>query len=215
MAFKTTAVVCGALAAFIAQDVAARTEPLGTTATPPGITVSPPKTIDMGGRRQNKNLLSSVLSDADGMTLYVFGSRFRRYDNITADRVAKVFEENEPCGGTDLAGVLTHAFDSYFARKAKGHARPETIVVLTDGEPDDQRAVIKAVLAASRRIERDEELAVSFVQVGRDADARRFLKLLDDELVSAGAPFDICDTVTLDEAEEMGLTDVLLSAIHD
>lgn len=153
--------------------------------------------------------------DADGMTLYVFGSRFRRYDNVTAARVARIFEENEPCGGTDLAGVLTHAFDAYFARKARGTARPETIVVLTDGEPDDQRAVIKAVLAASRRIDRDEELAVSFVQVGRDADARRFLKLLDDELVSAGAPFDICDTVTLDEAEEMGLTDVLLAAIHD
>ena len=153
--------------------------------------------------------------DADGITLYVFGSRFRRYDNITADRVAKVFEENEPCGGTDLAGVLTHAFDSYFARKAKGRGKPETIVVLTDGEPDDQRAVIKAIVTASRRIERDEELAVSFVQVGRDECARRFLKLLDDELVSAGAPFDICDTVTLDEAEEMGLTDVLLSAIHD
>ena len=181
------------------------------------------QTDQVGGRsrwaaaREGSQALAAKCEalDADGMTLYVFGSRFRRYDNITADRVAKVFEENEPCGGTDLAGVLTHAFDSYFARKAKGHARPETIVVLTDGEPDDQRAVIKAVLAASRRIERDEELAVSFVQVGRDADARRFLKLLDDELVSAGAPFDICDTVTLDEAEEMGLTDVLLSAIHD
>ena len=181
------------------------------------------QTDQVGGRsrwaaaREGSQALAAKCEalDADGMTLYVFGSRFRRYDNITADRVAKVFEENEPCGGTDLAGVLTHAFDSYFARKAKGRARPETIVVLTDGEPDDQRAVIKAVLAASRRIERDEELAVSFVQVGRDADARRFLKLLDDELVSAGAPFDICDTVTLDEAEEMGLTDVLLSAIHD
>ncbi len=181
------------------------------------------QTDQVGGRsrwaaaREGSQALAAKCEalDADGLTLYVFGSRFRRYDNITADRVAKVFEENEPCGGTDLAGVLTHAFDSYFARKAKGRARPETIVVLTDGEPDDQRAVIKAVLAASRRIERDEELAVSFVQVGRDADARRFLKLLDDELVSAGAPFDICDTVTLDEAEEMGLTDVLLSAIHD
>lgn len=153
--------------------------------------------------------------DADGITLYVFGSRFRRYENVTAARVERVFEENDPCGGTDLAGVLTHAFDAYFARKAKGRAKPETIVVLTDGEPDNQRAVIKTVLAASHRIERDEELAVSFVQVGRDADARRFLKLLDDELMSAGAPFDICDTVTLDEAEDMGLTEVLLSAIHD
>lgn len=153
--------------------------------------------------------------DADGMTLYVFGSRFRRYDNVSAARVERVFEENEPCGGTDLAGVLSHAFDAYFARKSKGRAKPETIVVLTDGEPDDQRAVIKTIVAASRRIERDEELAVSFVQVGKDECARRFLKLLDDELVSAGAPFDICDTVTLDEAEELGLTDVLLSAIHD
>jgi hypothetical protein len=153
--------------------------------------------------------------DADGLTLYVFGSRFRRYDNVRADRVEQVFRENEPCGGTDLAGVLQHAFDAYFARKAKGRARPETILVVTDGEPDDRKAVIRAIVGASRRIERDEELAVSLVQVGRDASARTFLKLLDDELVGAGAPFDICDTVTLEEAEEVGLTDVLLSAIHD
>jgi hypothetical protein len=60
-----------------------------------------------------------------------------------------------------------------------------------------------------------EELAVQLVQVGTDPNARRFLKLLDDELVASGAPFDICDTVTLDEMEEMGLTEVLLSALHD
>lgn len=153
--------------------------------------------------------------DADGLTLYFFGSRFKRYDNVTADRVDRVFQENEPCGGTDLAGVLQHAFDSYFARKARGKARPETILVVTDGEPDDRKAVIRVIVQAARRIDRDEELAISLVQVGRDAEARRFLKLLDDELVSAGAPFDICDTVTLDEAEEVGLTDVLLSAVHD
>jgi uncharacterized protein with von Willebrand factor type A (vWA) domain len=153
--------------------------------------------------------------DADGLTLYVFGSRFRRYDRVNADRVEQVFRENEPCGGTDLAAVLQHAFDAYFARKAKGHAKPETILVVTDGEPDDRKAVIRAIVQASRRIERDEELAVSLVQVGNDAEARRFLKLLDDDLTSAGAPFDICDTVTLEEAEEVGLTDVLLSAIHD
>ena len=96
--------------------------------------------------------------DADGLTLYVFGSRFRRYDGVGAERVSQVFEENEPCGGTDLAGVLQHAFESYFARKAKGTARPETILVVTDGEPDDRRAVIRTIIDASRRIDRDEEL---------------------------------------------------------
>jgi hypothetical protein len=155
--------------------------------------------------------------DPDGLTLYLFASRFRRYDNVTADRVANVFLENEPCGGTDLAGVLSHAFESYFERKRAHTARPEgeTILVVTDGEPDDARAVMRAIVDASRRIDRDEELAVSLVQVGSDPRARRFLKVLDDDLTRAGAPFDICDTVTLDEMEEMGLVEVLLKAIHD
>ena len=82
--------------------------------------------------------------DPDGLTLYVFGSRFKRYDNVTSERVLQVFTENEPSGGTDLAGVLNHACNSYFERRAKTKkaTRPETIVVVTDGEPDDARAVI-------------------------------------------------------------------------
>jgi hypothetical protein len=56
---------------------------------------------------------------------------------------------------------------------------------------------------------------VSLVQVGTDPQATRFLKVLDDDLVGAGARFDIVDTVTLDEMEDIGLTEVLLRAIYD
>jgi von Willebrand factor type A domain len=154
--------------------------------------------------------------DPDGLTLYVFGGRFRRYDNVTSSRVALVFRENEPCGSTDLAAVLKDAFDAYFTRKVMGKGtRPETLVVVTDGEPDDPRAVMRVIVDASRKLDRDEELAVTFVQIGQDPEARRFLRILDDELVRGGAKFDICDTVTVDEAETMGLTEVLLHAIHD
>jgi len=155
--------------------------------------------------------------DPDGITLYVFGSKFRRYDNVTAERVGQVFVENEPAGGTDLAGVLAHAFGSYFERKRAGGAKAdgETIVVVTDGEPDDQKAVMKTIVEATRRLDRDEELGVSLVQVGKDPLATRFLKALDDDLVRVGARFDICDTITLEEMEELTLTEVLLRAIHD
>jgi uncharacterized protein with von Willebrand factor type A (vWA) domain len=155
--------------------------------------------------------------DPDGITLYVFGSKFRRYDNVTADRIGQVFLENEPAGGTDLAGVLAHAFGSYFDRKRAGDAKEEgeTIVVVTDGEPDDQKAVMKTIVDATRRLDRDEELGVSLVQVGKDPLASRFLKALDDDLVRVGARFDICDTITLEEMEEVSLTEVLLRAIHD
>jgi len=155
--------------------------------------------------------------DPDGITIYLFASRFKRYDNVTASKVMQIFRENEPSGRTDLAGVLQDATNSYFQRKATGQTKPngETILVVTDGEPDDRKAVMKVIIEASRRMDRDEELAISFIQVGADAQASKFLKVLDDELQSAGAKFDICDTVTIDDMEDMTLTEVLLNAIID
>lgn len=64
-------------------------------------------------------------------------------------------------------------------------------------------------------MERDEELAISVIQVGTDAQATKFLKALDDQLQGVGAKFDICDTVTLDDLEDMSLADVLMNAISD
>ncbi|WP_034934993.1 VWA domain-containing protein [Gloeocapsa sp. PCC 73106] len=155
--------------------------------------------------------------DPDGITVYVFSGRFKRYDNVTADKVTQVFQENEPMGRTDLAGVLQDALDNYFQRKAAGQAKPngETIIVITDGEPDDRKAVMRLIIDASRQLERDEELAISLIQVGRDNLATQFLKALDDQLKDAGAKFDIVDTLTVDDMEDLTLAEVLLNAIND
>lgn len=155
--------------------------------------------------------------DPDGITVYVFSGRFKRYENVTSSKVGQIFKENEPSGTTDLASVLKHATDDYLQRKTAGQTKPngETILVVTDGEPDDRKAVMKVIIEASRRIDRDEELAISFIQVGTDQQATRFLKVLDDELQSAGAKFDICDTITMDDMEDLTLSEVLLNAITD
>jgi uncharacterized protein with von Willebrand factor type A (vWA) domain len=155
--------------------------------------------------------------DPDGITIYVFSGRFKRYENVTASKVTQIFQENDPSGSTDLAGVLKHATDNYFERKAVGQTKPsgETILVVTDGEPDDRKAVMKVIIETSRRMDRDEELAISFIQVGTDRQATKFLKVLDDELQGAGAKFDICDTITMDDMEDLSLSEVLLNAITD
>lgn len=155
--------------------------------------------------------------DPDGITVYLFSGRFKRYDNVTSNKVSQIFQENEPSGRTDLAGVLLDATNSYFQRKATKQTKPngETILVVTDGEPDDRKAVMKVIIEASRRMDKDEELAISFIQIGADTQATKFLKILDDELQSAGAKFDIVDTVTMDDMEDMTLREVLLNAIVD
>lgn len=155
--------------------------------------------------------------DPDGITVYLFSGRFKRYENVTSSKVSQIFQENDPAGTTDLAAVLKHATDNYFERKTAGQTKPngETILVVTDGEPDDRKAVMKVIIEASRRMDRDEELAISFIQVGKDPHASRFLKVLDDELETAGAKFDICDTITMDDMEDISLSEVLLNAIND
>ena len=155
--------------------------------------------------------------DPDGITVYLFSGKFKRYDDVTSAKVAQIFQENDPAGTTNLAAVLQDAVNNYFQRKAAGQtkANGETILVITDGEPDDRRAVFEVIITATRQMERDEELAISVIQVGSDAQATKFLKALDDQLQGVGAKFDICDTVTLDDLEDMSLADVLMNAISD
>ncbi|MDJ0677247.1 MAG: VWA domain-containing protein [Calothrix sp. MO_167.B42] len=155
--------------------------------------------------------------DPDGITLYVFSGRFKRYENVTSAKVSQIFQENDPSGTTDLAGVLKHATDNYFQRKINHQTKlnGETVLVITDGEPDDRKAVMKVIIETSRKMDRDEEFAISFIQVGNDPHATRFLKVLDDELQGAGAKFDICDTITMEDMEDLSLTEVLLNAITD
>jgi vWA found in TerF C terminus len=155
--------------------------------------------------------------DPDGITVYLFSGKFKRYDNVTAAKVGTIFQENDPSGRTDLAAVLADAVNSYFQRKAAGHipANGEIILVVTDGEPDDRKAVMDVILAATQKLDRDEELAISFIQVGTDETATKFLKILDDDLGRAGAKFDIVDTITMNDMEDLTLKEVLLSAISD
>jgi uncharacterized protein with von Willebrand factor type A (vWA) domain len=179
----------------------------------------------MGGRSRWEIAQESTIAlarkceqfDPDGITVYVFSGRFKRYEDVTAEKVVQIFMENDPAGTTNLASVLQDAVNNYFQRKAAGTTKPngETILVITDGEPDDRRAVFEVIITATRQMDRDEELAISMIQVGKDAQATKFLKALDDQLEGVGAKFDICDTITLDDMEDMSLADILMNAIAD
>lgn len=178
-----------------------------------------------GGRSRWQEVQESTLAlarkceqfDPDGITVYLFSGRFKRYDDVTSAKVEQIFQENDPAGTTNLAAVLHDATNSYFQRKAAGQTKPagETILVITDGEPDDRKAVMEVIVNTSRKMDRDEELAISFVQVGADPQATKFLKAMDDQLEGVGAKFDICDVISLDDMEDMSLSEVLLNAIND
>ncbi len=154
--------------------------------------------------------------DPDGITVYLFSGKFKRYDHVSAAKVEQIFQENEPMGGTNLTAVLQDAVNNFFQRKKAGEVKTgETILIITDGEPDDRRSVFEVIIEATKRMTTDEELALSFIQVGSDRNATDFLKALDDKFQGIGAAFDIVDTVTIADMEDMTISEVLLSAIND
>lgn len=155
--------------------------------------------------------------DKDGITFYAFNSTFKRHDNVTPQIVADLWKEHEPNGGTELASVLKDALNSYFTRKAAGNVKPngESFLVVTDGEPEDKAKVAQVIVDATKKMDRDGELEITFIQVGKDAEATTFLKFLDDGLKGKGAKYDIVDTLTIDEMGTKSLTEVLLASINE
>ncbi|AFZ48502.1 von Willebrand factor type A [Cyanobacterium stanieri PCC 7202] len=155
--------------------------------------------------------------DCDGITIYLYSGRFRRYDNVTAGKIKDIYAVNEPMGKSDLKSVLQDALENYFQRKAEGEAKAngETMLVITDGIPDEPKEIIKLIIDATHRIDNGEELGISFIQVGKDRKATEYFKALDDLLEDAGAKFDIVDTVTLEDMQQMSLSQVLLNALID
>jgi len=177
-----------------------------------------------GGKSRWKSAQESTIAlankceelDPDGITVYTFSSKFKRYDNVTAAKVEQIFKENEPVGGTNLTAVLQDAINNYLQRRNRGETKTgETILVITDGEPDDRKSVFEVIIQTTKQLRTAEELAISFIQVGNDPQATQFLKALDDQLVGVGAKFDIVDTVTISDMEDMTLSEVLLNAIID
>lgn len=147
--------------------------------------------------------------DPDGISVILFDHDVLKADNVRdPEFVKKLFRENPPRGSTDLAKALDAAFQEHFG----GQRGASTVLVITDGSPNNQAAAELVIQRAANSITSDEELSVSFVQIGRDASARDFLRRLDDDLV---AKFDIVDVVVTSELKEMSFADVIRKSLSD
>lgn len=155
--------------------------------------------------------------DPDGLTLLLFASNTKKFDDVSATRIGEIFKEYEPMGSTDLTGCLNVFFSDYFERKTTGNAKAkgEIAIFITDGAPNDPNSAAKAIVEATKKMTDPEELGLQFVQVGNDTNATNFLKFLDDDLQGMGAAYDIVDTTSIADCEDKPLKEVLLDAIED
>ena len=160
--------------------------------------------------------------DSDGITLYEASTPMWKYKNSNVARLAEILQRQntEPDSAKpteiNLEEALKASFSDYFANKTDGKGKKGAIIVaVLDQKPANPTAVAEIIVSAANKIEKDEEIGVSFIQIGDDLETREFLTDLDTNLQDRGARFDIVDTKFWHEIKRSSVVQFLIGAIND
>jgi hypothetical protein len=155
--------------------------------------------------------------DFDGLSLYLYGEKFSKFEHIKAHQIAHIFDTNQPSGKANLAIVLEEALNNYFQRRTLGYGKSngETFIVILGSFPESPQEVEKVIINAANQISQDEQLAILFIQIGFNQQLTELLTKWDHDLIKLGAKFDICDFILLEEVKPDILAELLLKAIID
>lgn len=160
--------------------------------------------------------------DSDGITVYEASTPMWKYKNSNVARLAEILRrqntEHDSANPTEinLGDPLKGAFSDYFDLKTKATGKKgAVIVVVLDEQPQNTAAVAEILVSAANKIDKDEEIGVSFIQIGDDLQTQKFLTDLDKNLQAQGAKFDIVNTKFWHEIKRSSVVQFLIGAIND
>ena len=106
----------------------------------------------------------------------------------TAEGAKQLMESFEPEGGSPTADALESELSDYVYRYKKSRVETKglNLIVLTDGEPDDDQDVEDVISRFAQELDRLDsprhQVGIQFVQIGCDERAANALTALDEEL---------------------------------
>lgn len=149
-----------------------------------------------------------------GLSLVFFSGSDSVYHNVRAEMIPALFQQNSPDGGTNLVGALKHQLDDYFRAQSMGNTQPLVVAIVTDGDPDNPRALKDLIINASQRMTAPDQISIAFLQVGNDSKGGNLLEELDNELTMRGASYDIVTVSHFRQVMARGLARSLVSAVQ-
>ncbi|MGC9524968.1 MAG: hypothetical protein ACP5D7_05445 [Limnospira sp.] len=161
--------------------------------------------------------------DPDGLTIYEVSGMILKYSQSDVVTFARILQQNHRQSVTvvpemSVLEAIKDAFDDYSRRKADGKIKKggEIIVAVIDyQEADTVEAIANLIIEVTESLESNEDLGISFIQIGNDEFTRKFLTSLDNDLPRMGATFDIVDTKYWHEIPRQSIAQFLVDAIHD
>mmetsp|Transcript_28283 Transcript_28283/g.60721 ORF Transcript_28283/g.60721 Transcript_28283/m.60721 type:complete len:415 (-) Transcript_28283:172-1416(-) len=191
-------------------------EETSAKASKPPNTGVPPTRWEKAVMSLNSIVTTVAKIDPDGVDIVCFpgsggegGFSYDIYRNIRdANGLEDLVTAVEPKGECRMGATMDVVLKEAFARGFD--STPTSVLVLTAGCPDDSEQLTKILEEAAKKVDKDSDLTVTFVQVGDDEEAEKYLAHLDTELttISAGGEeIDIVDTVK-DEDIQKAVTEL-------
>jgi len=75
----------------------------------------------------------------------------------------------------------------------------ESILVITDGRANNIETLENKIVEYTKEMKSKSELSISFIQIGKNIAAKRWLKGLSKRLMAKKAEFDIVDVATTED----------------
>mmetsp|Transcript_9895 Transcript_9895/g.22235 ORF Transcript_9895/g.22235 Transcript_9895/m.22235 type:complete len:406 (-) Transcript_9895:149-1366(-) len=149
--------------------------------------------------------------DPDGVDVVCFpgsggegGMGYDIYRNVKDTKgLEALVTAHEPKGDCKMGQAMDVVLKEAFERGFDG--RPCSVLVLTAGRPSDHEALSKSLADAAKKVNKDADLTITFVQVGDDEWAEKYLNQLDTELTTTSADgehIDIVDTIKDEEVQK-------------
>ncbi|KAI0353131.1 hypothetical protein OH77DRAFT_1427924 [Trametes cingulata] len=144
--------------------------------------------------------------DTDGIDVCFLNSNKTGSNMTSGAQIRRLFDSVNPRGATPIGERLEELLLYYLeelenAKKSGGQAavkaiKPINYIIITDGAPTDDPAVV--IAAAAKRLDEGRypltQVGIQFVQIGDSRDATAYLQALDDELQTVYNVRDIVDT---------------------
>lgn len=131
----------------------------------------------------------AVKYDKDGVDIRFFNDEDHRGDNLTSSTdVMDLFDKVIPNGVTPTEDAMEQELGDYMVKwkKQRRKTKKLNLIVLTDGEPDEDNHVDQMIVQYAKELDREgaskNQVGIQFVQIGDDAKATIFLKMLDNDL---------------------------------
>ncbi len=150
------------------------------------------------------------------LTITTFNTGSNTEYRCNPTRLEELYGSIKPEGGTCLVTPLIERLE--YIRNHHDPNRATILAVITDGEPNvprDPLVVNRELIEFTKKLNRPDDIIITFLQIGDRFNGKSFCIDLDDNLVNEGAKYDIVDTKTFDELKSEGLTAALIDAVTE